>query len=232
MPVFSLFFPISLAIAATAIVHFANNIFKFGLMAKYANWKTVARFGIPAALAAFVGAFLLQLLDQIPVLCSYYLGESEFKLTVIKVVIGFLIVFFAIFELIPLAQQLTLPPRWLPLGGLISGFFGGLSGNQGALRSAFLLKAGLAKNSFIATGIVAAILVDVSRLIIYGIEILSDTENNFRNLLIPIIVGIICAYCGSFLGKQLLHKITIKLVRAFVTAGMLLIGIALIAGFI
>ena len=35
---------------------------------------------------------------------------------------------------------LALPSRWLALGGVLSGFFGGLSGNQGALRSAFLLK--------------------------------------------------------------------------------------------
>lgn len=33
MPVFALFFPLPLAISATAVVHFANNIFKFGLMA-------------------------------------------------------------------------------------------------------------------------------------------------------------------------------------------------------
>lgn len=31
-PVFALFFPVPLAIAATAVVHLANNIFKFGLM--------------------------------------------------------------------------------------------------------------------------------------------------------------------------------------------------------
>ena len=43
MPVFALFFPLPLAIAATAVVHFANNIFKFGLMAKLAMYTTVVR---------------------------------------------------------------------------------------------------------------------------------------------------------------------------------------------
>ncbi len=33
MPVFALFFPLPLAIVATAVVHFANNLFKLGLMA-------------------------------------------------------------------------------------------------------------------------------------------------------------------------------------------------------
>ena len=232
MPVFSLFFPVSIAIALTAVVHFANNIFKFSLMVKFTNWHIVANFGLPATFAAFAGALLLQILDQLPVIGTYSIGESIFNLTVIKLVIGSLIIFFAIFETIPWFQQFILPSRWQPLGGLLSGFFGGLSGNQGALRSAFLLKAGLAKNAFIATGIVSAIMVDISRLIIYGIEIPSDPGKNFGSLTLPIIIGIICACSGSLLGKQFLKKITIKIIRSIVTTGMMLIGILLIFGII
>lgn len=55
MPVFALLFPLPLAIAATAVVHFANNIFKFGLMAKQADWRVVARFSMPASIAALAG---------------------------------------------------------------------------------------------------------------------------------------------------------------------------------
>ena len=58
MPVFALFFPAPLAVAATAVVHFANNLFKFGLMFGQTDWRVVARFGVPAALAAFIGASL------------------------------------------------------------------------------------------------------------------------------------------------------------------------------
>ena len=38
MPAFALFFPIEVAVAATAIVHLANNIFKVGLVAKKADF--------------------------------------------------------------------------------------------------------------------------------------------------------------------------------------------------
>lgn len=58
-PVFVLFFPVPLAVAATAIVHFANNLFKFALLAKQADWAVVMRFGIPAAIAALVGFGLI-----------------------------------------------------------------------------------------------------------------------------------------------------------------------------
>ncbi|MCO6428215.1 MAG: TSUP family transporter [Nitrosomonas communis] len=66
MPVFALFFPVPLAIAATAVVHFANNIFKLGLLAKQADWQTVVRFSTPAAITAIAGASLLNLFDKMP----------------------------------------------------------------------------------------------------------------------------------------------------------------------
>jgi len=232
MPVFSLFFPVPLAIAATAVVHFANNIFKFGLMAKHTNWIVAIRFGIPAALAALAGAALLQILDQIPLIGSYSFGESIFKLTVVKTVIGFLIIFFAVFEFLPWSKQLLFPSRWMPFGGAISGFFGGLSGNQGAFRSAILLKIGLSKNAFVATSIVSAILVDASRLIIYGIRVPSDALSRHQELIIPIIIGTVCALCGSFIGKKFLQKITIKIIHDIVTVAMILIGTALVIGLI
>lgn len=134
MPAFALFFPVPLAIAATAVVHLANNIFKFGLMAKQADWPVVARFGVPAAMAAIVGASLLTWFDRMPVVASYTIGGSVYEITVVKAVIGVLIVVFALLELWPRFQTLAFPPRWLALGGVLSGFFGGLSGNQGALR--------------------------------------------------------------------------------------------------
>src|SRR5687767_9924140 len=104
MPVFALFFPVPLAIAATAVVHFVNNIFKFGLMAKKADWRVVLRFSLPAAIAAMAGASLLNLFDSMPVIATYTFGGSPFRITVIKAVIGTLIVVFALLELWPKFQ--------------------------------------------------------------------------------------------------------------------------------
>lgn len=52
MPAFALFFPIPVAIAATAVVHLANNIFKVVLTGRHADWGVVIRFAVTAALAA------------------------------------------------------------------------------------------------------------------------------------------------------------------------------------
>ena len=232
MPVFALFFPVPLAIAATAVVHFANNIFKFGLMARQADWRVVARFGVPAALAAIVGASLLTWFDRMPALASYMLGGSAYEITVVKAVIGVLIVAFALLELWPRFQALAFPPRWLPLGGVLSGFFGGLSGNQGALRSAFLLKAGLTKEAFVATGVVAAVIVDAVRLVTYGTSIMADHLARSQEMLMTVVIGTICAFAGSFVGKRVLQKITLRTVQLIVAVAMLVIGAGLVSGLI
>lgn len=232
MPVFALFFPVPLAIAATAVVHFANNIFKFGLMVKQADWRVVARFSVTAAVAATAGASLLNLFDKMPVVASYTLGGATFEITIIKAVIGTLIVAFAFLELSPHFQALAFPPSWLPLGGALSGFFGGLSGNQGALRSAFLLKSGLSKEAFVATGVVSAVIVDAARLVVYGTGFMADHLGKSHELFAPVAVGTICAFIGSFVGKHMLQKVTLHSVQIVVAVAMLLIGVGLAAGLV
>jgi uncharacterized protein len=232
MPVFALFFPLPLAIAATAVVHFANNLFKFGLMARQADWRVVFRFSTPAVLAALAGASLMNLFDQMPVLARYSIDGSTFEITAIKGVIGSLIVVFALLELSPRFQALAFPPAWLPLGGVLSGFFGGLSGNQGALRSAFLLKSGLSKEAFVATGVVSAIMVDAARLAVYGASFLTSHFARSQELLAPVAVGAICAFTGAFMGKRMLQKVTLHTVQVVVAVAMLLIGAGLAAGLI
>ncbi|BCK64076.1 hypothetical protein KAM338_47470 [Aeromonas caviae] len=84
MPVFALFFPLPLAIAATAVVHLANNLFKFGLMAKKADWPVVAKFSVPAAITATLGAASLALFDRLPALWRYSFGDAAFEITPVK----------------------------------------------------------------------------------------------------------------------------------------------------
>jgi len=232
MPVFALFFPVPLAIAATAVVHFANNLFKFGLMAKHADWQVVARFSVPAAVAAIAGAIILNLFDSLPIIMRYAIGGSTFEVTVVKAVIGVLIVIFALLELWPPFQGLAFPPRWLPLGGVLSGFFGGLSGNQGALRSAFLLKAGLSKESFVATGVVSAVIVDAARLVVYGAAVVATHFEQSQAVVAPVVVGSVSAFVGAFVGKRVLQKVTLYAVRLVVALAMLGIGAGLVSGLI
>ena len=117
----------------------------------------------------------------------------------------------------------------LPIGGALSGFFGGLSGHQGALRSAFLIKAGLSKEAFIGTACVVSTFVDFTRLGIYATRF--STSGLTDNLTI-VICGILSAITGAYLGKQLLKKITLHFLQVSVAIMLIIISIALGAGFI
>ena len=93
----------------------------------------------------------------------------------------------------------------LPIGGFLSGFFGGLSGNQGALRSSFLIKHGLDKETFIATTVVISTMVDFTRLGVYSSNIL---QINLEDYLTLGVSSILAAILGAFIGNKLLKKIT------------------------
>src|ERR671912_736533 len=73
-PVFMIFFPVELAIGLTGVVHFFNNIFKLILVGKKADKQVLLRFGIPAVISAFVGAWLLLHIPDAKPLFSYQIS--------------------------------------------------------------------------------------------------------------------------------------------------------------
>ena len=233
MPAFALFFPLPTAIAATAVVHLSNNLFKLVLVGGAANWQIVVRFSVPAALAAIIGAGVLVGFSALPAVGEYTLFNNTFQIVPLQLVIGVLIIIFALLELSPAFASWTMPPSYLPLGGLLSGFFGGLSGNQGAFRSAFLIKLGLSKEAFVATGVVSAVVVDTVRLSVYGLSYFSvHFETLPREIAGVVIAATLAAFSGAFVGARMLRKVTLRTVQLIVSACMIVIGAALAAGWI
>lgn len=234
LPVFAIFFPVEIAIAMTAIVHLINNLFKMSLIWQAVNLKIAAMFAIPAALFAIGGALLLNYLSSDDALFTYHLGNRQFEVTIIKLIIGLLLIIFAIIEIDKRFDKLALPRKYLPVGGALSGFFGGLSGHQGALRSLFLLRAGLGKEGFIATGIAAAIVIDISRLSIYGTSFFSKhfAAISNDNSAWMVAVATLAAFAGSFIGRKMLKKVTMRTVQLSVGFLILLMGVLLGTGII
>lgn len=219
LPVFAVFFPLEIAVAMTAVVHFANNMFKLALVSRNIDWKVALRFGVPAILAALAGANALVWLSDIRAILTYeWLGRSH-TVTPVKIVIGVLMIGFAFFETLPRFSRIAFHPRFLPLGGVLSGFFGGLSGHQGALRSAFLVRAGLDQIGFVATGVVIACFVDAARMLIYAKDLWTAGLRPHAGLLSAAIGA---AFLGAILGRTLLKKMTIRSLQ-YIVAGLLLI---------
>jgi uncharacterized membrane protein YfcA len=235
MPVFAVFFPIEIAIAMTAIVHLANNLFKLALLWRQADFQIAIRFIIPGAIMAIIGAVILTKISALPVLTSYTIGSRVFEVATIKLVVGGLIFLFALLELVPsLEARIKFDRKYLPLGGALSGFFGGISGHQGALRSAILIKCGLEKEAFIATGVVCAVIVDFSRLIVYGAVFFARHFDLIVEAGGFSLIGVVtlAAFIGAFTGKRLMKKVTLRAVQLIVGISLLVLSIGLVTGLI
>jgi uncharacterized membrane protein YfcA len=229
LPAFLLFFPVEIAVAASAVVHMLNNIFKLFLVGKYANWKIVVPFGLFSILGAFGGAKVLELLSGDIILQSYSLYGHQFDITLIKVVIAVIVGAFAYLENSEKFKHATIGPKWMPVGGIVSGFFGGLSGHQGALRSAFLIKAGMTKEAFMGTRVVIACLVDLTRLAVYYMIIQSGL---FEINKMPVVVATLAAFFGAYYGNRWMKKKELSYINRFVQVTLIIFAVCLGLGWL
>ncbi|MBI2957245.1 MAG: TSUP family transporter [Chloroflexi bacterium] len=232
VPVFAMFFPVPVAVASAAVVHLANNVFRIGFVGRHANWRVAFLFGLPAAAAAIGGALLLSRIAGITPVAVYHLGSREFSVTVVKLVLSALIAGFAAMELSPAVSRWEIDRRYVPLGGVLSGFFGGLSGHQGALRSAFLARAGLDSAAFVGTGSVAAFMVDMSRLTVYGMGPIRESFFGASGSMGVVIAATTAAFLGTYLGSRFLKKVTMTAIRRLVSVLLVLLAAALASGLV
>jgi uncharacterized protein len=229
MPVVAIFFPVAVAVALTAFVHLLNNLFKLLVLWQMVNWSVAIRFGIPAMIATIPGAWLLTKLSTLPEIHSYTLVGIPAVITPVKLAVGLLLLFFAGAEWLSLGERFRISSHWLPVGGVLSGFFGGLSGHQGAFRSAFLIRAGLDKNAFVATNAVIAAAVDMARLAVYGLNMGLLLAHANAGLLAAATVA---AFAGVLVGQIGLKKVTIGFIQKLVAAMLYTLAVLLVAGII
>lgn len=229
LPVFAIFFPVEAAVALTGVVHFANNLFKIALVGKKSDKSVIVRFGLPAIVSAFIGAWLLLRITDLPYLYKYQISGREFLITPVKLVISILLIIFSLMEILPSRQKSGVIGKNLFMGGLISGFFGGLAGIQGAVRSAFLIRSGLSKEAYVATGVVIACMVDFTRLSVYASHF---SSSGLGENLILVIAAVFSAITGAFIGSRLLKKVTLRFIQILVSTMLIIISIAIGSGLI
>jgi uncharacterized membrane protein YfcA len=193
------------------------------------------RFGLPAIGGAWLGAWTLEQLAGTSPLARYSILGLEAEVTPAKLVVGLLLLLFTVIEFVPRLDAILVPARLrslpafedpLPIGGLLSGFFGGLAGLQGALRSAILIRVGLTKEAYVATGVVIACLIDVSRLAVYATSMGGPPLLGYGVLA----AAVAAAFAGSWLGNRYLKKVTLQRVQRLVAGMLLIFAIGLLVG--
>lgn len=214
VPLFMLYWDAPSAVFLASIVHLCNNILKVSLTARSINWPLFKNFGIPAILFAFIGAFLL---NQISRETSTYLEP----------IFGAILMLFALLEFFN--WKLPMQGAWaMRIGGGLSGFFGGFSGHQGALRALFLSKIKMEPIVFVATTAVISLLVDLTRIGVYT----SDQRhmNFYPSWLIFLVIP--AALAGTLVGRKYIQKIKHALFSKLIGLGLFAMGLALLLGLI
>ncbi len=210
LPIALFFVDFKTAITLVAIFHISGNLGRVTFFRRGLNRKLILLFVVPSVLSTIVGALLVNYTSQ----------------SVLKFILGlFLLIFSALSIKYPNLKFKSSKTNTI-LGGSISGFFAGLIGAGGALRSAFLTSFNLKKNVYIATAASIALAVDATRLPIYFASGFLAPE---FYIYIPLLF--ITAIAGSYAGKRIVDKIPQKRFRIFVLIAIGLIGLKFIYDF-
>jgi uncharacterized membrane protein YfcA len=207
-PLLALEFGTVAAVAAVAFPHAIATALRLWRLRRAVDRTVLLRFGALSAAGGLGGSLLFA-----------QLGSRA-----LTIVLGVLLVLTAVAGITGWAQ------RWHPSGvapwllGVVSGFSGGIVGNQGGVRAAALLSFRLTPAAFVATSTGIALLVDAVRTPIYvhraGTTLLS---------LWPVL-GVAAAgtVVGTLLGERVLLGMGPERFRRIVSAIIGVVGVVLV----
>lgn len=208
VPILALFFPPVTAIFLVTIIHWFGDLWKVLLFKKGFNVRLIAILGISGIIAGYGGSVL----------------SLEIDPTILLRALGIFLALYAFFLLLRPSFSVPARPSVAVVGGAVSGFFAGVFGVGGVMRSAVLNAFNLPKEVYIATAGAIGILVDSTRLITYVASGVSLPERLAWGLLIFIPVSFI----GAFAAKGVVNHISQERFRIVIALFFLIIGVKFI----
>lgn len=204
VPIANFFLDFQSVLGVTALFHLSSNVTKIAFFKKGLDKKVVLALGIPAIIFVSIGAYYSKYLD--PKILTYVLSFFLIGLSLL----------FLVFK------ELKVQPNTKNaiLGGSLSGLSAGVLGTGGAIRGITMAAFKMDKNKFIATSAVIDLGVDFSRTIVYYFNGYIHQHDLY---LIPILI--VVSILGTWIGKQILNKISQEQFRRFVLFLILAIGI-------
>lgn len=207
-PVLALRLGAQVAIPAVAVPHLVATLLRWWRLRRSTSRGHLLSFGILSAAGGLVGALTYARLE----------GSG------LAVILGLLLVLSAT------ARLAGWPGKWTPgrgvslaLGGL-SGFFGGVAGNQGGIRAAALSVFDLSPKQFVATATAVALMVDLGRTPVYVVR----AGAQIRSVAGLIGVAAVGAVLGTVLGERILTKLPRERFTRVVSLAVGLLGAWLI----
>ena len=197
------------AVAVVAIPHAAATCLRAWRLRGAVDWPLFRRFGLASAAGGLAGALLFA-----------QLGSNA-----LEDVLGALLVLTAVSVLTGWAERVRLP-GWASLVlGAVSGFFGGIVGNQGGLRAGALLGLGLSPAAFVATSTLTGVAVDLVRTPIYVAR-----EADALGMAWPVVLAATTgAVVGTLIGERALFGLSSAAFRRTVATLVGMLGLWLLA---
>jgi uncharacterized membrane protein YfcA len=199
-----------LAVALVSIPHAIGTSIRFWRFRRDVDWNVVRSFGITSAAGGLTGALL----------------NTWATSRALEVVFGCLLMLAGASQVTGYAKRWRLRGTAAWLGGALSGFFGGLVGNQGGIRTASMLGFAVDKRQFVATTTAVALLIDMARVPVYA---WTDTAAIAR--MWPTIgVATSGVVIGTLFGERLLARVPEHRFRVVVGVLLLALGMSFLIG--
>ena len=199
-----------LAVAAVSVPHLIGTSIRFWRFRREVDWAIVRSFGLTSAAGGLTGALLNALATS----------------RALEIVFGSLLVLAGASQATGLAQRWRLRGAFAWLGGALSGFFGGLVGNQGGIRTAAMLGFDVGKRQFVATTTAVALLIDLARVPVY----LALEAAQLWRLWPSILLATVGVVVGTLFGEKLLARVPERRFRAVVGVLLLVLGVSFLIG--
>jgi uncharacterized protein len=207
-PLFALQVGTKTAVAAASIPHLIGNGIRFWGLRHSVDHRVVWRFGLMSAAGGLGGALL----------------NASAPGQALRIVLGALLVFAGLAQLTGQSQRWEFHGSVAWVAGALSGFFGGLVGNQGGIRSAALLGFHLPKERFVATAVAIALFVDAARMPVY-VAAERDPVAAVWPLVLLATVGVVV---GTAAGHRLLPHMPEKRFKQVVGVLIVILGIVVL----
>lgn len=208
VPLFSLRFDFKVAVAAAALPHLVGSAMRAVELRRHVDRRVLVRFGALSAAGSFAGA-LLQPRVGTPALTAVFAA---------------LLMLAGVLGILGVAEKVRLSGAGAWIAGGVSGFLGGVAGEQGGLRAVALLGFDLPRETFVATAAAVAVVVDVVRAPVYVLA----QARSLESAGILILLATMAVAVGTWLGGLLRARVPEKLFRRVVSGVVFLIGALLL----
>ena len=196
---------VKLAVAMASLPHVVGTAFRLWIVRAHIDRRLLFGFGLTSAAGGLAGAAL----------------QSVASSPILTVVFAALLLFAGVAGVSGYSERLRFDRRGAWIGGALSGFLGGLVGNQGGIRSAAMLGFDVPKEAFVATSTAVALIVDGARVPVYLVTQGAALAAN-APLIATCIVGVLA---GTLLGMSLLRRVPEPIFRRVVGVLLVLLGL-------